>query len=277
MVRTALGIFREIQNSPNRESDDALILKAVMEELRQLNVRVELLTPEEADERELTGFDMIVPMCESYPRLMRLRELEKTTSTLVVNRPDSVLNCYRTRMIPCFEKAGDVPFPPTEFRSVGGADRLKAPEFDLSEGMWVKRGDVHNTCLHDVVFAKDMKGAEEIRKDFAQREIVHMLFQRHIDGDLIKFYGVGPGSWFTWFYHDPSTARRLPFDLEALSLRAQAAARAVDLKIFGGDAIIGTDGKIYVIDINSWPSFAKVRAEAARQIARQLAVLEVRR
>ena len=40
--------------------------------------------------------------------------------------------------------------------------------------------------------------------------------------------------------------------------------------MFGGDAIVTPDGKIYIIDINSWPSFARVRAEASVQIARRL-------
>jgi hypothetical protein len=97
-----------------------------------------------------------------------------------------------------------------------------------------------------------------------------MAVQRHTDGDLIKFYGVGPGQWFTWFYHDPSTARRLPFELEDLAAQAELAASAVRVEIFGGDAIVTPDGKIFVIDINSWPSFARVRAEASVQIARRL-------
>ena len=97
-----------------------------------------------------------------------------------------------------------------------------------------------------------------------------MIIQRHVDGDLIKFYGVGPGQWFTWFYHDPSTARRLPFEIEDLAEQAELAAKAVHVEVFGGDAIVTADGNIFIIDINSWPSFARVRGEASVQIARRL-------
>ena len=45
----ALGIFRELQNSPNRESDDALILKAVMDQLSILKTECVLMTPDSAD------------------------------------------------------------------------------------------------------------------------------------------------------------------------------------------------------------------------------------
>ena len=140
----------------------------------------------------------------------------------------------------------------------------------IEGGYWIKRGDVHNTCTFDVVYARNWKEAETIRREFESREIKDLAIQRHTDGDLIKFYGVGPGQWFTWFYHDPSTARRLPFELEDLAAQAELAAKAVKVEVFGGDAIVTPDGKIYIIDINSWPSFARVRSEAAVQIARRL-------
>jgi hypothetical protein len=129
---------------------------------------------------------------------------------------------------------------------------------------------VHNTCTHDVVFARNWSEVDLIRQEFDSREIKDMAIQRHVDGDLIKFYGVGPGQWFTWFYHDSSTARRLSFELEDLAAQAELAASCVNLEIFGGDAIITPSEDILIIDINSWPSFARVRQEAAVQIARRL-------
>lgn len=268
-----LGIFREIQNSPNRESDDALILKAVAGELKTLDVDMTLATPEEADGLDLEGWDAIVPMCESYPRLIRLMEAEKSGGARYINPASSVLGCYRTRMVETLGKAPGVTLPTTECRRVGSSGSLKPPSFDTRAGLWVKRGDVHNTCLRDVVFARDWSAVELIREDFESREIQDLVLQTHIDGDLIKFYGVGPGEWFTWFYHDPESARRIPFKADALAHQAAAAAAAVNLGVFGGDAIISTESRIYLIDINSWPSFARVRAEAARRIARHVAAV----
>lgn len=264
----ALGVFRELQNSPNRESDDALILKAVMDQLSILKTECVLMTPEEFDTADVRGFDLIVPMCETYPRLMRLKKIEAETGVVVVNPADSVLGCYRTRMLPAFETTPGLNYPLSEIRPTAAAGR--APAYGAEAGWWLKRGDVHNTCTHDVVFAKDWAEADRIRREFQSREIKDMVIQRHEDGDLIKFYGVGPGQWFTWFYHDPSTARRLPFEIEDLAQQAELAAAAVKVEVFGGDAIVTPSGKIYVIDINSWPSFARVRTEAAVQIARRL-------
>lgn len=266
----ALGILREVQNSPNRESDDALILKAVMDQLSILKTQTTVMTPEEFDVADVSGFDLIVPMCETYPRLMRLKKIEADTGVVVVNPSDSVLGCYRTRMLASFEKTPGLAYPPTEVRRTSADANASAPAFEAEAGYWIKRGDVHNTCTYDVVFARDWKEVDAIRREFESREIKDMAIQRHTDGDLIKFYGVGPGQWFTWFYHDPSTARRLPFEIEDLAAQAELAASAVSVEVFGGDAIVTPDGRIYVIDINSWPSFARVRAEASVQIARRL-------
>ncbi len=266
----ALGIFREVQNSPNRETDDALILKAVMDQLSILKTETVLMTPEAFDGADLAGFDIIVPMCETYPRLMRLKTLEPKTGAVFVNPADSVLGCYRTRMLESFAATPGLSYPATEVRRTSADANARPPAFDAEGGWWLKRGDVHNTCTHDVVFAPDWDEAREIRREFESREIKDMAVQRHIDGDLIKFYGVGPGQWFTWFYHDPSVARRLPFEVEDLASQAELAASCVRLEVYGGDAIVAPDGKIYIIDINSWPSFARVRAEASVQIARRL-------
>ena len=46
------------------------------------------------------------------------------------------------------------------------------------------------------------------------------------------------------------------------------AAETLGLYVYGGDAIISPDGTVSIIDINDWPSFAPVRDEASREIAK---------
>ena len=46
------------------------------------------------------------------------------------------------------------------------------------------------------------------------------------------------------------------------------AAEALDVKIYGGDAIVDADGTIRLIDFDDWPSFAPCRTEAAQHIAK---------
>lgn len=275
-----LGVLRELQNSPNRESDDALILRAALDQLELVGVKTTLMTPEEFDRADVRGFDVVVPMCESYPRLKRLLQLESADRNLrFINPPTSILNCYRANMVPLMAACEGVLFPPSELRSVDAGAGSRPASFEAPEGWWIKRGDVHNTCDHDVVRVRDWESLPRVLEDFGRREITHYVAQPHIEGDLIKFYGVGPGRWFTWFYHDATRAKRLPFELDELAGAAAAGAFALGLEVFGGDAIISEDGRITLLDLNSWPSFARVRAEAAVQIAwhvRSAAVRHVR-
>lgn len=262
-----LGVFREITNSPNRENDDALILKAVTEELSRMGAETHLIEPENLDLINPQEWDVVLPMCENYPALVRIESWKNPP--LMLNHPRTVLACYRSNMVPALAKSCPEIFPKTEMRRIknvpGGL-----PGFFDSRGAWIKRGDVHNTCDHDVLYVKEWKDSAAVRDDFESREITSVVIQEHIPGDLIKFYGVGPHKWFDWFYHNPALAARYPFERKKLEDSAAMVAKTVGLEIYGGDAIVTPGGRIYVIDINSWPSFARVRNEARVHIARHV-------
>jgi len=260
-----LLIFREITNSPNRENDDALILKGVADELVKLGMKVHLIEPEVIDDVIDEKWDCVVPMCENPENLEKIKKI----NSIFINPVESVYNCYRRNMFLLVMKHCPRVFPKSEMRDM--KDFLgRPPSFLNSHGAWVKRGDVHNTCLHDVHYVKSWDDAIRVKEDFEKRNIKDVLIQEHIEGDLIKFYGVGPGKWFNWFYHKPQVARKYPFDLLELQKSAEKFASAVGVEVFGGDVIVTPDLKIYVIDINSWPSFARVRDEAKKEIARHI-------
>jgi len=266
MVRF-LGIRREPLHSPNRESDDAKILQAVGEEMARHGAHARVVEVEEGLARlSRETPDLAAPMCEAYPVLLHLASLPGPLT--LVNAPQGVLNCYRVRMVSFLRDCPEARFPRTEVRRI--EEPPVPPAFMNGVGVWVKRGDVHNTCAHDVVRARDAGDLGPIRDEFRSRGIHHLVLQEHLDGDLIKFYGVGPGRWFTWFYHDPLSARNIPFEAEAMEEATSAAAAAVGLEVYGGDAIVSPQGSIHLIDINSWPSFARVRKEASVQIAAHL-------
>ena len=44
-------------------------------------------------------------------------------------------------------------------------------------------------------------------------------------------------------------------------------AQLVGIEVYGGDAIIDSEGRFYIIDFNDWPSFSRCRDEAAEAIA----------
>src|SRR5512146_2412594 len=71
------------------------------------------------------------------------------------------------------------------------------------------------------------------------------VLQPHIEGDLIKFYGIGPGGgpdgeppWFRWFYHKGQRVAGHPFDPRRLARLVRRAAAALGLEVYGGDVIV---------------------------------------
>ncbi len=273
------GVFRELAHSPGRETDDALILRETARHLESEGFTVSLRSTDEITDgpgANGPGSDGVPPflfiMCERLEILATLSAWE-ARGAVVVNSPAGIRNTYRDRTAARFEDRR-VAFPKSVLVSTADRGPLgPSGSRDLS-GFWIKRGDVHATEAGDVVRARDTDDALVVLADLARRGVAHALLQEHVAGDLIKFYGVGgsgdDGSWFEWFYHRDQDLRRHPFDPIRLARVARAAASALDLEVWGGDAIVGTDGEPVIIDVNAWPSFALYRETAGRRIAAHL-------
>ena len=269
------GIYRELAHSPGRETDDAEILRATARRLEAEGFSVRLKTAEDVEIDDPNVPPFVFLMCERPPILSTLEAWERRGVALI-NPPAAVWNTYRDRMLAAFERAR-VPFP--ESRLVPTAAPLDAAGVQIpAAGLWVKRGDVHNTQAGDVVFAATLSEVEAALARLAARRIPSAVLQRHVEGDLVKFYGVGDveaagsaeTSWFQWFYHRDQQLSSHPFDPAELARAAGAAAAALGLEVWGGDAIVTAEGGIFVIDVNAWPSFALYREEAAGRIAAHL-------
>jgi glutathione synthase/RimK-type ligase-like ATP-grasp enzyme len=264
------GIFREEAHSPGRESDDSEILRLTAKGLEAKGFQVELMTPDELIGQVESKPGGIFLMCERPEALQALRVLE-SDGVREVNSPAAVLGTYRERMIAQFAEA-EVAFVPS--RLVATSDE----RVDVPQPVWVKRSDVHNTQAGDVVYAADAEAAAHALASMAARGMARAVVQPHVDGDLIKFYGIGPGGphgeppWFRWFYHKDQTLREFAFDQRALARLVRRAAAALGLEIYGGDCIVTPAGEIVLIDLNAWPSFALFREEAASAIAAYLSV-----
>jgi len=277
--RSCWAIYRELAHSPGRETDDALILRATAARLEALGYTVELKTAEEVIESNVEPPPYLFVMCERLPILARLEEWEKRGSCMV-NRGPAIRNTYRDKTVLLFEKF-HVPFPasvmvPTSLPIPPEAEFRESPA-----GCWVKRGDVHATESQDVVFAANPLALGQALKALLARGIEKALIQEHVAGDLIKYYGVGEvdpqaesetgGGWFQWFYHRGQELKNYRFDERELAAAVSRAATALGLEVFGGDAIATKDGRIIIIDLNAWPSFALYRDVASGHIASYLA------
>lgn len=264
------GIFRESAHSPGRETDDSEILRLTGKHLEALGFRVLIQSPEEATWPPAERPRGVFFMCERREILGHLRELA-ARGVPHVNAPEAVLNTYRDRMIALLEEAG-VAFVPS--RLVSTADAEVTPD---ALPVWVKRGDVHNTQEGDVTFATTIDAARAALAGLAARGITQAVLQPHVEGDLVKFYGIGGNAqpdgtpaWFRSFYHKNQTLRGYPLDPVQLGRAVRRAAAALGLEVYGGDAIATRSGRTVMLDLNAWPSFALFREEAAVRIAEHL-------
>jgi len=266
------GVYRELAHSPGRETDDAEILRATGEKLADRGFDVALKTTEElpdADESAAVPPFLFV-MCERVPVVEKLAAWERR-GVRIVNRPAGIRNTDRERTIALLRRHA-VPHPRSVLVETGNGEAV------YPGPCWIKRGDIHATESGDVAFAADPGGFAAHLDRLAGRGILRAVVQDHVPGDLIKFYGVAglddpPGrpSWFQWFYHRDQTLANHPVDAAALEVATARAAAALSLEVYGGDAIVSADGRIHVIDLNAWPSFALFRPVAASSIAALLA------
>lgn len=254
-----LGIFREEIFSPNRVEDDAAILALTADALRLRGYRVQLRKPQEVT--MTLSPTMTFAMCEG---IQPLKVLEKWSSLgcPVLNSPRAVQNCYRWRMLSLLA-GSKIPFPKTLV--IQTSDQVNG-QFDLHKGVWVKRGDVHSTHQGDVRLIYDRFSMEKALAELRARWIKKAILQEHIIGDLIKFYGIRRRRWFRYYYHKPDQVIGYHFSPEEIRKTGELTAAKLGLDIYGGDIVVTDEGH-YLIDINSWPSFAICREEAAEQIA----------
>lgn len=255
------GIFREIAHSPNRESDDEHILRSTAKKLKDYGVSVSLFHPDEIKKEGNNMPHLLFLMCEELPTLDMLQTWEKQ-GIIMINSTEGVRNTYRNRMVDLLSDANYFPESSLVETSNLLINKTGFP-------CWVKRGDVHATQEGDVVLVQDLEELSYCAKRFNDRGIKNALLQKHIEGDLIKFYGVGvdEGCWFHFFYHKNQILKNCPLNIKELKNYARKGAMVLGLEIFGGDAIVDSSGKIQIIDLNAWPSFALFREEASTQIS----------
>ncbi len=266
--RYCWGIFREQTHSPGRESDDAEILRLTGKHLEAKGYPVVLKTPDELSGPIEAWPRFVFMMCERLDVLAQLGALE-AGGVPHVNRPQAVHNTYRDRMVAALENAA-IGFIPS--RVVATTDDQRPWVLPA----WVKRADVHNTQEGDVVFVEDAGSFVRAKAALAARGIERAVIQPQVEGDLVKFYGIGGGAqgapgWFRWFYHRDQCLAGHPLDARRLARLVRRAAAALGLEIYGGDAIVTAAGEIVLLDVNAWPSFALYRDEASAAIADYLA------
>jgi len=256
------GILRETAFSPFQHAkNDRLILELTGQLLERKGHSVRLVSESNLGVTPITA-PVIFSMCQGPAGTDLLGRLEQR-GTLIINSPRAVQSCYRVNL---FRDAGDdgVIMAPTVLVSTDPAE-ADGVEFGSGSAYWVKRGDVHATQAGDVVKVASREELRATLQGFHQRDIEQAALQAHIEGVVVKFYGVVGSPFFR--YYAEGDFKVCPVAFAQARHAIERLVRRLGLEVYGGDAVISPSGKIHVIDINDWPSFAYFRSEAAEVIA----------
>lgn len=272
------GIMRAGAYSPNHIGNDAAIFNLVVDQLRKRGYTVTVYSEEQLNNGEVTE-NVIVNMCREQRSIVLLQKLEEQ-GALVINSGFGIENCTRERMTRIL-LGSHIPYPESLIVDTDEAVTDAMNRINMTRA-WIKRGDFHAMHKEDVSYVRHPQEAQEVLQEYFLRNIKRAVINRHLEGDLIKFYGVCDTPFFYWFYpfdeghskygHEVINghSKGLPFDLKHLKQICSKASEALDVKIYGGDCIVDADGSIRIIDFNDWPSFAPCRNEAAPHIARAI-------
>lgn len=269
------GVKRNTKYSPNHIGNDGMIFNLTAENLRRMGYEVSEYTEAELilmGEQEKYLFNM----AREKSTLNYLKQIENN-GAIVINSGFGVENCSRAAMTRLLIENG-IPHPASIIVDVteDPTDKLKQMDADA---FWIKRGDSHTIHREDVTYARNIAEAKSILQEFAFRDIPNAVINEHLVGDLVKFYGVADTGFFYWFYpFDLSltkfgleavngSAKEFPFNVEALKKACDKAGEVLDVKVYGGDCVVDSNGDFKIIDFNDWPSFAPCRDEAAPYIA----------
>lgn len=272
------GIMRAGAYSPNHIGNDAAIFNLVADQLRKRGCQVTVYSEEQLNAGAVNEH-IIVDMCREQASIRRLQEMEDR-GDLVINSGYGIENCTRERMTRILLGSG-IPYPESLIVNTNESVTAALEKAGFTNA-WIKRGDFHAMHKEDVSYVRHPQEAQEVVQEYFLRGIKRAVINRHLPGDLIKFYGIRDTDFFYWFYpfdeghskygHEAINghSQGLPFDREALQAMCQRAADVLDVVIYGGDCIVGADGEVRIIDFNDWPSFAPCRQQAAPHIAKRI-------
>ena len=273
-----LGIRRAHEHSLNNVDKDEAVLKSVMYGLSSYYKDLYIIDEESIDSIDY-GSNVLINMCRRKSSLAKLRQCEGE-GKLVINSVDSIEKCAREKMIVTFrEKA--IPQPDSLIINTHDNIVELLRDHDLKK-FWIKRGDGQTQEREDIICCGSHEEAQALLERYRRRNIDTVVVSEHLEGDLVKFYGVRGQPFFYWFYPEAEgydkfgdgkkkeTVAYHKFDLTRLKFIASKASEVLGLDIYGGDCIIGPSGDIRIIDFNDWPSFSPCREEAVGYIVKNI-------
>ena len=139
---------------------------------------------------------------------------------------------------------------------------------------WIKRADYQSLHKEDVSYVRQADEAQEVLQEYFLRGIQRAVISRHPKATLSSSMAL-PHTVLLQLcaLRKPrakqAVAATTVYDKARLHQICRDAAEALDVKIYGGDAIVDADGTIRLIDFDDWPSFAPCR-KRGRTIHREM-------
>lgn len=262
------GIF-----SPNHIANDAAILHATAGELRRRGCRVTVYSEQQFIDDGVAE-DIVLAMCRGKESVDKLQRLEEE-GRIVVNSGYGIENCVRMIMTTLLQEGG-IPIPESMVVDTNVETRRRLEEAGF-KACWVKRADSPTLHQEDICRCRHPEEAQEILHEFFFRGIRKAVISRYIDGDIIRFYGVDSIGWFHCLMpFGTATPEENNEKIEHIRDIAMKAAQTLGVDVFGGDMVLSPSGEVYLVNFDDWPSFAPVRKEAAKAIAKSV-ISKVRR
>lgn len=259
-----LGINRAAVFSPNCIEKDRKIMSDVLSLLKRNGYETSCIDEEAVYFGELPKADIYISMARHDTTLAKLQGHK------VINAPTGTSLCNNRHKLAQKAKELGIEIP----------EVVENPtKQDIRTGLWIKRAIGTTIDANDTVFCTSQSSYISALAHFKERGINDVIIERHVYGDLIKFYGVCGTDFFNIGY--PSEKGKTKFGLEVFNgkchhyafdkdlfeSKVKAMAEAIGIRVFGGDAIIREDSSYVIIDFNDWPSFSSCSEEASVAIA----------
>ena len=263
-----LGVSRAEMYSPGRVSGDAAVFRAVAAELERHGHEVNCMTEQELVSNGIpAGVDGIFQMTRSREALTVL----DGAHIPVTNTVQAVRNCGREAQTELLQGTGLI--PESMICSTAGV-----PAGWQSYPCWIKRADSHAVEQDDVRYVENAARCAAAMCGLAGRGLGECVLQAHVKGWLVKFYCVRGMGLTDCYAASPSNGKFgleryndqpdcASVDIQALTAVAERISEILGVDIYGGDAVVGSDGAVTVIDFNDWPSFRSCTVGAAQKIA----------
>ena len=178
-----LAVGRAERFSPNSVERDRAILQAVIDRLQRRGHHVCLVSEDGVGHPGFPELSVAPDLILTMARRPETHRWLDSFGVVCINSPEGIAHCARSSLTDVMERIG-TPVPPQEG----------------SDGYWQKRGDAAAQTSEDVVFAADKEALASAVQTMRDRGITDYVVSTHVVGDLVKFYGVGQGRFFRYYY-----------------------------------------------------------------------------